>query len=214
MGRVTALSRLLRLAGRRDRSFAYQRRGRPTSQARNVILTSSDGCGDNRERGHERSPFSLCTHPWGGALHSLKALVGLAALAFVLAVVTHFTGALLKTSPEAYSRACTNLGLLGIALVVTSGDRVGAGRPPAVWVPPKRRKCHRSRAARAHAALGIVFVDRHSHSVSDTLYACSPTSSRRCHCWTGWHRRRADRLRPDKQAEQGHGVNTLRVGGS
>ena len=58
----------------------------------------------------------------------LKALVGLAALAFVLAVVTHFTGALLETSPEAYSRACTNLALLAIALVVTSGDRVGAGR--------------------------------------------------------------------------------------
>jgi hypothetical protein len=58
-----------------------------------------------------------------------KALVGLAALAFVLAVVTHFIGPLLLgTTPEAYSRASTNLALLAIALVFTFGDKVGAGR--------------------------------------------------------------------------------------
>ncbi len=57
-----------------------------------------------------------------------KAFTGLAVLAFVLAVVTHFAGALLGTQPEAYSRACTNLALLAIALVLTSGDRAGTGR--------------------------------------------------------------------------------------
>jgi hypothetical protein len=57
-----------------------------------------------------------------------KALTGLAALAFVLAVVTHFAGPLLRTQPEAYSRACTNLALLAIALVLAFGDRVGVGR--------------------------------------------------------------------------------------
>lgn len=57
-----------------------------------------------------------------------KALTGLAALAFVLAVVTHFTGPLLRTEAEAFSRACTNLALLAIALVVASGERGGVGR--------------------------------------------------------------------------------------
>jgi hypothetical protein len=57
-----------------------------------------------------------------------KALTGLAALAFVLAVVAHFYGPLLWTQPEAYSRACTNLALLAIALVLVFGDRVGIAR--------------------------------------------------------------------------------------
>jgi len=52
-----------------------------------------------------------------------KVLTGLAVLAFVLAVVTNFTGALLGTPAEGYSRACTNLALIAIALVTTSGDR-------------------------------------------------------------------------------------------
>ena len=52
-----------------------------------------------------------------------KVLTGLAVLAFVLAVVTNFTGALLGTPAEGYSRACTNLALLAIALVTTFGDR-------------------------------------------------------------------------------------------
>ena len=58
----------------------------------------------------------------------VKALIGLAALAFVLAVLTHFAGPIMKTEAEAYSRACTNLALLAIALVLTFGGRVGAGR--------------------------------------------------------------------------------------
>jgi hypothetical protein len=59
----------------------------------------------------------------------VKALIGLAALAFVLAVVTHFTGPVAGTQAEAYSRASTNLALLAIAVVLTFGGRVGTGRP-------------------------------------------------------------------------------------
>jgi len=58
----------------------------------------------------------------------VKALIGLAALAFVLAVMTHFTGPIVKTQAEAYSRACTNLALLAIALVLAFGDRASVGR--------------------------------------------------------------------------------------
>ena len=59
----------------------------------------------------------------------VRVLIGLAALAFVLAVVTHFAGPLLRTQPEAYSRASTNLALLAIALVLTYGNAASA-RPP------------------------------------------------------------------------------------
>jgi len=58
----------------------------------------------------------------------VKALIGLAVLAFVLAVVTHFAGPIANTQAEAYSRASGNLALLAIALVLTFGGRVGAGR--------------------------------------------------------------------------------------
>jgi hypothetical protein len=58
----------------------------------------------------------------------VKALIGLAALAFVLAVVTHFSGSIVGTQAEAYSRASTNLALLAIVLVLTFGDRASAGR--------------------------------------------------------------------------------------
>lgn len=58
----------------------------------------------------------------------VKALIGLAALAFVLAVLTNFAGPIMNTSPEAYSRASSNLALLAIALVLTFGGRVGADR--------------------------------------------------------------------------------------
>jgi hypothetical protein len=58
----------------------------------------------------------------------VKALIGLAALAFVLAVLTYFVGPIMKTYPEAYSRASGNLSLLAIALVLTFGGRVGAER--------------------------------------------------------------------------------------
>ena len=58
----------------------------------------------------------------------VKVLIGLAALAFVLAVVTHFTDGLVRTQAEAYSRASTNLSLLAIALVLTFGRPPGTGR--------------------------------------------------------------------------------------
>ena len=58
----------------------------------------------------------------------VKALIGLAALAFLLAVLTHFTGPIVQTQAEAYSRASTNLALLAIVLVLTFGDRASAGR--------------------------------------------------------------------------------------
>ena len=57
-----------------------------------------------------------------------KALTALAALAFVLAVVSSFAGPLLQTSPEAYSRACSNLALLAIAVSLIFGDRTIVGR--------------------------------------------------------------------------------------
>jgi hypothetical protein len=57
-----------------------------------------------------------------------KALTGLAALAFVLGVVAYYVGTTLGINPGTYSRACTNLTLLAIALVLVFGDRVGVGR--------------------------------------------------------------------------------------
>lgn len=56
-----------------------------------------------------------------------KALIGLAAVAFVLAVVTNF-GAAVLTSAEGWSRAATNLTLLAIAVVVCFRSDAGAGR--------------------------------------------------------------------------------------
>ena len=50
-----------------------------------------------------------------------KVLIGLAAVAFVLAIVTNFYGLLPMaqiTTSEGYSRASTNLALLAIALVL------------------------------------------------------------------------------------------------
>ena len=50
-------------------------------------------------------------------LNLMKVLVGLAALAFIIAVIGSLTGFyLLGVSPEGYSRACTNLALIAIAL--------------------------------------------------------------------------------------------------
>jgi hypothetical protein len=47
----------------------------------------------------------------------VKVMIGLAALGFVLAVVGALTGFRpLGVAPEAFSRACTNLALLGIAV--------------------------------------------------------------------------------------------------
>jgi hypothetical protein len=45
-----------------------------------------------------------------------KALTYLAVLAFVLAVVANFVGPIAGTSAEGFSRACTNLALLAIAM--------------------------------------------------------------------------------------------------
>ena len=57
------------------------------------------------------------------------ALIVLAALAFVLAVVASFSGPIVGTGAEAYSRASTNLALLAIALVLTFGSTRETGRP-------------------------------------------------------------------------------------
>lgn len=51
-----------------------------------------------------------------------KALTGLAALAFVLAVVAHFAGPIMAVSAEGFSRAASNLALLAIALVLIGPD--------------------------------------------------------------------------------------------
>jgi hypothetical protein len=72
-------------------------------------------------------PFSRCT--LGGNMSNLvKALIGLSALAFVLAVLTHFVGPLVRTQAAAYSRASADLALLAIALVLTFGGTASAGR--------------------------------------------------------------------------------------
>jgi len=45
-----------------------------------------------------------------------KVLVVLSAIVFIMAVITAVTGVGLGVSPEGYSRACTNLALLAIAV--------------------------------------------------------------------------------------------------
>ena len=52
-----------------------------------------------------------------------KILIGLAALAFVLAVISSLAGELLPTPPEAFSRASTNLALIAIALLLLDRNR-------------------------------------------------------------------------------------------
>lgn len=57
-----------------------------------------------------------------------KVLIGLAALAFVLAVISSLTGeSIVKTPAEAFSRASTNLALIAIALLLL-GRNGGPGR--------------------------------------------------------------------------------------
>ena len=58
----------------------------------------------------------------------VKALIGLAALAFLLAVLSTFAGPILMTPAEGYSRASTNLALLAIALVLAFGSARDTGR--------------------------------------------------------------------------------------
>jgi hypothetical protein len=59
----------------------------------------------------------------------VKALIGLSALAFVLAVVASFSGPIMQTGAEAYSRASTNLALLAIALVLAFGGTTTTRQP-------------------------------------------------------------------------------------
>jgi len=47
-----------------------------------------------------------------------KGLIGLAALAFLLAVISSLINQSLIVSPEGFSRACNNLALVGIALML------------------------------------------------------------------------------------------------
>ena len=56
-----------------------------------------------------------------------KGLTGLAILAFLLAVVTKLTGPFLVLHAAGFSRACTNLALLAIALVVVFEGRPFSG---------------------------------------------------------------------------------------
>lgn len=49
----------------------------------------------------------------------VRVLIGLSALAFVLAVIgTAFTGPILTIQPEALSRACSNMALIAIAVTL------------------------------------------------------------------------------------------------
>jgi len=54
--------------------------------------------------------------------NAIWTLLGLAVLAFVLAIVTNFAGILLATA-EGYSRAAVNLTLFAIALVLFRNGR-------------------------------------------------------------------------------------------
>ena len=56
-----------------------------------------------------------------------KVFVALAALSFVLAVASALTGRLMHIHAEGYSRACSNLALLAIALVVVFEGRLAPG---------------------------------------------------------------------------------------
>lgn len=56
-----------------------------------------------------------------------KACVGLAVLAFLVALVVSFTGPIMELPAEAFSRACTNLALIGLCLFVGFKDGSGAG---------------------------------------------------------------------------------------
>lgn len=56
-----------------------------------------------------------------------KLLVVLAALTFVLAVIGAWTGTIMGIGAEAYSRACTNLALLALAIVIVFKEERAAG---------------------------------------------------------------------------------------
>jgi hypothetical protein len=55
-----------------------------------------------------------------------KVLVVLAAIGFIMAVITAITGVrLVGVSPEGYSRACSNLALLAIAMQLVFSKGTG-----------------------------------------------------------------------------------------
>jgi len=56
-----------------------------------------------------------------------KLLVALAALTFVLAVIGAWTGTMMGIGAEAYSRACTNLALLALGIVIVFKEERAAG---------------------------------------------------------------------------------------
>ena len=56
-----------------------------------------------------------------------KLLVLLAALTFALAIVGAFAGNIMGIGAEAYSRACTNLALLALAVVMVFQEEQSAG---------------------------------------------------------------------------------------
>ncbi len=56
-----------------------------------------------------------------------KLLVLLAAITFVLAVVGAWTGTMMGIGAEALSRACTNLALIAIAMVMVFKEEGAAG---------------------------------------------------------------------------------------
>ena len=56
-----------------------------------------------------------------------KLLVVLAALTFVLAVIAAWTGNMMGIGAEAYSRACTNLALLALGIVMVFKEERSAG---------------------------------------------------------------------------------------
>ena len=57
-----------------------------------------------------------------------KLFVLLALIAFVLAIVgSVWTGAILGIGAEAYSRACTNLALMALAIVMVFEEEASAG---------------------------------------------------------------------------------------
>lgn len=55
-----------------------------------------------------------------------KLFVLLALLTFVIAVVGAWTGPILGIGAEAYSRACTNLALLALAIVMVFDEKTAA----------------------------------------------------------------------------------------
>ena len=57
-----------------------------------------------------------------------RTFTGLAGLAFVLAVVANFSGPIMSTGAEAFSRASTNLALLAIAINLIFDRAVTIGR--------------------------------------------------------------------------------------